>query len=175
MVDHIEHSDGLFLYRSLDFSPCHSEVMVAYTDASSVGMGIWFPDDDFACHSALPPLAPTDTIFFFEALAVCSAIHAVADMQPPPARLLIYTDNTNTVAMFNTLRAKPAYNRLLMSAMDILLHYHVDLRVEHIPGDLNEVADALSRFQGEHVRLLAPGTEILYFEPPQDALGAAPK
>jgi hypothetical protein len=92
MADHIEHSDGLFLYRSLDFSPCHSEVMVAYTDALSVGMGMWFPDDDFACHSALPP-APTDTIFFFEALAVCSAIHAIADMQPPPRRLLIYTDN----------------------------------------------------------------------------------
>jgi len=175
MADWMEHGNGILLYRSLDFSPSTAGVVVGYTDASSSGMGIWFPEDGFACRSVLPMAPPTDTIFYFEALAVCSAIHTVADMDPVPPRLLIYTDNTNTVAMFNTLRAQPAYNAILVSAVNILLQYSVDLRVEHIAGKLNSVADALSRFQDERVLALAPGIDILTFEPPQDALGAAPQ
>ena len=131
MADWMERADGLLLYRSLDFHPDADGVVVGYTDASSSGMGIWFPEDSFACRSALPLAAPAATIFYFEALAVCSAIHTVADMDPVPSRLLIYTDNTNTVAMFNTLHAQPAYNCILRSAVDVLLQYSVDLRVEH--------------------------------------------
>jgi hypothetical protein len=114
-------------------------------------------------------------IFYFEALAVCAAVHLLADMDDRPSKLLVYTDNTNTVAMFNSLRAQPPYNGLLRSAMDVLLEHGVDLRVAHVPGEENTIADALSRFQNERVLTLVPDVDILDFIPPQDALGASEK
>ncbi|KAJ8597536.1 hypothetical protein M405DRAFT_724053 [Rhizopogon salebrosus TDB-379] len=175
MADHMERSDGLLLYKSLDFCPTDDDVVVAYTDASSSGLGIWFPDDQFACQCPLLGDAPVDTIFFFEALAVCSAIHALANMYQVPSRLLVYTDNTNTVAMFNTLRAKPAYNNILLSAMDVLLEHHVNLCVQHIAGEENIIADALSRYQNERAQKFAGDIDISPFEPPRDALGELKK
>ncbi|KAG2146385.1 uncharacterized protein EDB93DRAFT_1066161, partial [Suillus bovinus] len=134
-------------------------------------LGLWFPDENFACQCHLPSNQPCDTIFFTEALAVCSAIHSVVNMDEPPAKMLIYTDNSNTVTMFDSLRAKPAHNSLLLSAVDVLLKYGVDLQVEHIPGQQNIIADALSHFHNELVKDLIPTAQIFDFEPPQDALG----
>jgi len=175
LADNIERSDGLLLFKSLDFKPTDDDVVVAYTDASSAGLGIWIPHDNFACQCPLPTSPPNDTIFFFEALAVCSAIHCVADMAWTPAKLLVYSDNMNTVAIFNSLRAGPSYNPILLSAVDILLKYRFDLRVEHVPGPENVIADSLSRFQNERVLLHAPDVDICTFEPPRDALGAVKK
>ncbi|KAJ8582929.1 hypothetical protein M405DRAFT_749452 [Rhizopogon salebrosus TDB-379] len=175
MADHMERSDGLLLYKAVNFAATDADVAVVYTDASSVGLGIWFPGDAFACQSRLPHNPPTDTIFYFEALAVCAAVHLLADMDDRPSKLLVYTDNMNTVAMFNSLRAQPPYNGLLRSAMNVLLEYGVDLRVAHVPGEENAVADALSRLQNERVLTLLPDVDILDFIPPRDALGASKK
>lgn len=175
MADHMDRSQGLLFYKSLDFSPQCQDVVVAYTDASGIGLGLWFPDEDFACQCALPETSSSDTIYFMEALAVCSAIHAIQNMAEVPPRMLIYTDNQNVVAMFNTLRAQPAYNPILISAMDVLIKHGVDLRVEYVSGHLNNVADALSRFQNERVLILARNAQIYDFEPPRDALGVFKK
>lgn len=175
MADHIDHAQGLLFYKSLDFSPTSHDVVVAYTDASGIGLGLWFPDEDFACQCPLPEFSSSDTIYFMEGLAVCSAIHAIRNMAEVPPRMLIYTDNENVVAMFNTLRAQPPYNSILISAMDVLIEHSVDLRVVHVSGHLNNVADALSRFQNERVLDFAPNAQIFDFEPPRDALGVFKK
>ena len=57
--------------------------------------------------------------------------------------LLIATDNTNTFNIFMSLSAQPAYNPILISAVNILLHCDIDLRVIYIPGPLNHITDAL--------------------------------
>src|SRR5438034_2172260 len=83
---------------------------------------------------------PKDGIFFSEALAACAAIHLAKDLGGPK-RLLIYTDNMNTFDIFNSLAAAPPYNRILMSAVDVIIGSGIDLRVVWIPGEENAVAD----------------------------------
>lgn len=120
-------------------------------------------------------------IFFFEALCVCSAVHEARDLAVLDSdshyvhsTLAVFTDNTNTVDIFNSLRAKPVFNEILKSAIDMCLEYNFNLRVLHIPGVDNRIADALSRDEDNMAISLALGLLISYFQPPQlPALGAA--
>ena len=75
--------------------------------------------------------------------------------------------------MFNTLRAQPTYNPLVMTAVDLALDLRVEFRVFHIPGDDNIVADAISRFLPGVLDTYAPLLRIQPFEPPRLTLGAA--
>ncbi|KDQ56020.1 hypothetical protein JAAARDRAFT_133104 [Jaapia argillacea MUCL 33604] len=136
-------------------------------------MGFWIPELLLGFFSPLPVMACTDTIFFFEALCVCAALHwAVSNISLEPRRLIIYTDNTNTVNIFSSLHASPAYNPILMSAVNVLMDNDIDLRVPHINGIQNTVADAISRQKFYFARKAAPGLNIGIFSPPRDALGA---
>jgi hypothetical protein len=64
LADHVERADGLHFFMSLDFDPSSEDVIVAYTDASSKGLGLWFPAENFAAQCPLPSTRPCDTIFF---------------------------------------------------------------------------------------------------------------
>ena len=91
------------------------------------------------------------------------------------ARVVIYTDNLNTVQIFNSLACLPAYNHILRYSVDILLSTKIDLRVLHVSGEHNTVADALSRCQFLTALDAAPGLQIAPFEPPRWTLGAVEK
>ena len=52
----------------------------AFTDASAIALAYYFPSLKLAYHSRLPSSALANTIFWFEALTVCSAIHHAADV-----------------------------------------------------------------------------------------------
>jgi hypothetical protein len=176
LADHLEHLPGVLLLDSLDWSPeTADDVVTIYTDASLVGLTYWFPEINFGFQSRLPHHTPSGSIFFFEALAVCSAIHALADTDPIPRHVAIFTDNTNTVDIFNSLRASAPYNQLLISSVDVLLKLNVDLRVYHVSGAENNVADALSRFDNDRAIRLVPDLIIDDFTPPRDSLGATKK
>jgi len=115
-----------------------------------------------------------DGIFFWEALAVCSAIH-LSRLHGKPKRIVCHTDNSNTFDIFTSLRAKPSHNQILISSVDVVLADGADFRVTWVPGKDNTIADALSRFNNDLALLLSPGLKIMTFQPPQDALGAAKK
>ncbi|KAF8521904.1 hypothetical protein BU17DRAFT_45345, partial [Hysterangium stoloniferum] len=54
--------------------------------------------------------------------AVCSALQLDYSPLPPRVqRLVTFTDNSNTVAMFNSMKALSPYNRLLYCAIDMLI------------------------------------------------------
>ena len=107
----------------------------------------------------------------------------------PSGRFLIYTDNLNTVDLFSSLSALPSYNVLLREAVDLLVDGSHDLRVLHVPGIVNSVADALSRADFDRALTLEPELTIHHFEPyhrvkrgdvfqlqpPRDQMGAVKK
>jgi hypothetical protein len=180
LADHVERAEGIFLIKSIDYHPDDANLVV-YCDASTHGdgrggMGFYLPALGLAYQSELPSgMRDGLKIFFYEALCVCAALHHAAAMLPRSARLTIYTDSSNTVSIFDSLKALPTYNDVLISSVDVLLSHDIELRVLHVPGKLNKVADAVSRWKDKFAARLVPGLVILPFTPPQDALGAAKK
>ncbi|KAJ7813944.1 hypothetical protein B0H14DRAFT_3477459 [Mycena olivaceomarginata] len=62
---------------------------------------------------------------------------------------------SNTVSIFDLLKALPTYNDVLISLVDVLLAHDIGLHVLHVPGKLNKVADALSRWKDKLAARLA--------------------
>ena len=84
------------------------------------------------------------SILWYEALCVAAALEYAASLDCIPHRLAIFTDRLDTVEIFSSLRASWTYNPILFFCR-ILLECDFNLRVYHVPGDDNVVADALSR------------------------------
>ncbi|KAJ7029521.1 hypothetical protein C8F04DRAFT_883932, partial [Mycena alexandri] len=151
---HVRDSDGVHILESLDWD-VHDADVEAFCDASLRGLGIYFPAIGLGYQSDLPAITPPPgAIFYFEALCVFWCIHRVADLvrqngNVAVRRLAIWTDNENTFHVFSSLRAKPAYNEILKSSVDILIANKFQLRVLLIPGKKNVVADALSRWRND--------------------------
>ena len=61
--------------------------------------------------------------------------------------LAVFTDNVNTVQLFNSLSALPAFNWMLIQVADAVLDQGFDFQVFHVPGIHNQVADSLSCLQ----------------------------
>lgn len=157
---------GVQLLKSV-FWDLNDATLTIYCDACPAGMGFWYPDLNIGLYSPTPHHENPGLIFYFEALCVHSALFDAHRRTPPgrSARFVIYTDNSNTVDIFCTLRALPPYNHILKTAIDILYLGDYDLRVLHVPGVDNAVADALSRSDFSRALYLAPELKIFTFEP----------
>jgi hypothetical protein len=141
------------------------------------GMGFWYPKLGIGGYSPIdfePPVgfeSTNATIFFYKALCVVSAIHYLSEALST-STAVIYTDNINTVDIFNSLSALPAYNPILKSAIDHMLDYSYNIRVLHIEGSKNGIADALPCKNFSLAMTLTPNgaISIIPFLSPQDAL-----
>ena len=175
-ITHLEHNSGIRLIQQLRWDASSADFVI-YCDACLEGMGFWLPDQCVGFYSPVPEGLNEEQIFYFEALCVLSALHHLVNTSHPQqsSRILIYTDNDNTVAIFNTLRCLPRYNNILISAADTLIRKNLHLRVLHIAGELNYVADAISRNKLNLARQYVPGIVISPFSPPQLTLGAVQK
>jgi hypothetical protein len=170
LADHLEVSNGIHILSAQNWSERDADVTYL-TDACPFGMGYWCTRtcEGFQCMISDPDKHP---IFFYEALSVLSAVHhACMSVAPRPSRIAIFTDNENTVCMFNSLHALPAYNPILITAVDWLMAHQMELRVFFIPGELNVVADALSRFDNARALSNQWGLTIAPFTPPRFTLG----
>jgi hypothetical protein len=177
-LSHLEQSSGVWLFEGMDWNPYTETDFTIFCDACLEGMGFWIPELRLGFYSPTPHnVSLKGLIFFFEALCVVSAIHWYCHTMRADRtltrrlRLTVFTDNLNTVDIFDSLKASPPYNVLLRSAVDLLLAFDVDLRVRHVHGEDNAVADAISRHQFIRARLLVPHIFIQPFLPPRDALG----
>src|SRR5271168_5505344 len=149
--------------------------------------GIHGPQLSIGFATSTPSQTPATQITFYESLAVFSALEDARSRFSSESKIVIFTDNFATVAMFNSLRALPEYNCILKAAVDILLVTKFSLRVLHIAGEENDVADALScgdfmrplRLQ-PHLSIKAFESSIRvdrrqstpYLQPPRPLLGA---
>lgn len=112
-------------------------------------------------------------VFYDEALTVISAIYwAVHNLLIcPGSQLAVYTNNANTVNMFNSLCGQPLYNPLLITVVKLLLKFNIKLHVFHIPGEDNIVANALSHLWYDILQYHMPTMHMYHFIPPQLMLG----
>ena len=174
-IHHVKISNGIHMLKSVKWSPYNgmATTLIGYTDASGSGIGIWFPGEYTGYRSLLPPNGPHDLIFFYEALAICSAFYLGAKYGCDC--IAIYSDNTNTVDMFSSLRAKPVYNSILIAAVDFAVDNSISTKVYYVPSKQNIIANYLSRFQNAKALQLAPNMCIQLFQPPQNALGVVEK
>ena len=147
----------------------------AYCDACPKGLGYWFPASSLGFCAPTPKDPPTSTIFYFEALCVLCALQDISTRAELYSRVAIYTDNQTTVQIFNSLACLPIYNHILCCSADILITNELDLRVLHVPGDLNAIADALPWCQFAWALDFVPELKISPFQPPRWMLGAAQK
>ena len=164
-LSHIERSDSVHLLKSFSWSPSLADFVI-FCDACPEGMGFWYPVLKEGYYAPTPVNVPTNVIFYFETLCVLSALHHVQHIAPCGSRILIYTDNANSVDIFRSLGCLPSYNHLLKSAVDILIENDYSLRVLHVPGEENIVADALSRVHFSVALRMEPTLKLLSFNPP---------
>jgi hypothetical protein len=136
-------------------------------------MAYWFPELKLAFQCRIPTETIPVPIFYYEAATVtCAIIHPLLYTSP---RLVVYTDNQNTVDIWHSLKASGPYNKLLITAIDDMINFKFEVRVVHVPGVDNIVADALSRFNNAYALRLVPDLVISTFQPPLGMLGAYKK
>ncbi|XP_006455382.1 hypothetical protein AGABI2DRAFT_56222, partial [Agaricus bisporus var. bisporus H97] len=105
-------------------------------------MGIYLPSSNLGFWSIIDCSLENQWIYCRELWAVVMAIrYAIDTLSMADQNMVIYTDNSNIVEAFNTLSVEPPYNALLTFAIDLLLKSKCQLRVLHVPGIQNEVAD----------------------------------
>jgi hypothetical protein len=173
-ANHIRTSDGVHLLRSFDWGIDDADVVI-FCDACLEGMDFWYPNLDSGFYAPVPVAASSEFISVYEALCVLSTLEHASSRLDAPSRIIIFTDNSNTVDMFASLRAPPQYNEILKASVDIRLATEHQLRVLHVPGKRNEVADAISRRLFAQALTLRPQLTFTLFEPPRVTLGAARK
>ena len=164
-LSHIERSSGVHLFKSFSWTPSVADFVI-YCDACPEGMGFWYPISKDGYYAPTPVNVPSDVIFYYETLCVVSAIVNVKQKARKGSKILIYTDNANTVDIFRSLRCLPAYNHLIRTAVDVLIENDFSLRVLHVPGEDNVVADALSRVQFSIALQIEPSLNLYTFNPP---------
>ena len=174
-ANHLESCEGVFLLKSLDWEATDANYFLL-SDTCLFGLGFWSPHHGLGFQASVPTFTSC-TIFYWEAYAVLSAFHWILHFtRPPPCHVVVYTDNSNTDNLFCTLRATPDLNPIVLTAADLMMHFDCQLRVIHIAGEQNDIADAISRYHNSHAVTLAcmcnTNLYIKDFTPPQLMLGA---
>jgi hypothetical protein len=179
--ERLETMNGVSILEAEEWGHDDADLVV-YCDASTgamgqgkPGLGFWAPARNMGFYAdGSVPYPPNlrlnqemGSIFYLEALTVLSALLWVETLTRRPHRLLIYTDSMNTVEMFSSMRADPGYNTILMESVNILIDTGISLRVFHIPGEKNAIADALSRSMFDTVRTQQPHLKLAIFQPPR--------
>ncbi|KAH6910019.1 DNA/RNA polymerase [Coprinopsis sp. MPI-PUGE-AT-0042] len=141
IAGHLKQLSSVQMLDSIAWSPADADIVV-FCDACLEGMGFWFPDFDVGYYTPTPTDSPSGIIFYFEALCdlICSSENS-------SKKVLVYTDNQNTVDIFSSL------------CFDRLLSRNHNFQVVH-------VADAISHEWIGDVIDCHPNFRLHFFRPP---------
>ncbi|OCH92271.1 hypothetical protein OBBRIDRAFT_833607 [Obba rivulosa] len=170
-----DHRFGFDEWGPADLPYADNTCQIVFVDACLSGIGIYFPWLHVGYLCDVPASRNERPISYWEAMAVCSAVHLAATLlgkqqRGVRRRLGIFCDNTNAVNLFKSFRAQPEYNAILKSSVDVMIAHDIEVRVAHIPGKENVVADWLSRTNFAVAQCLDPELRAFSFPLPQDAL-----
>ena len=173
IAHHLDCNCRVYLLRARAWTPSEAHLTI-FCDASLEGIGIWCPFLQRAFTPADMPDTPPGmqgNIFWYEALTVLAALRWACSLprRTSPFRVAIFTDNLNTVQIFHSLRAEGHFVDILLVACSLLIEAQppIDLRVWHVPGVVNIVADALSRNLIDIMRQYCPYASLSTFIPPR--------
>jgi hypothetical protein len=169
-VSEVQISSRIYLFEDVDWLAEDAEV-TAIGDTSLSEMGFYFENSQEGFQSILPCNTSNHTIFYYEVLVVVSIVNTVTHMPNIFTKLLVLSDNSNTVDIFQSLHCKPPYNDLLKFTVSLLLKHHISLRVVHVPGIDNIVANALSQFGNGRAHAACQELKISTFEPIRVTMG----
>lgn len=143
-----------------------------YTDASLSGIGMWSLELQTGLYATIHNRTPTSKIFYYEAFVVVCIIHWATQQLTVPQRITIFSDNSNTMDIFNSMKAHGQFNDLLKYAMDLIMTHNIDIWVLHIAGTQNIIADHLSQGRLSSVQDIDDSLVLLSYQPPMDIPGA---
>jgi hypothetical protein len=164
-VNNLKNSSGVHILKSITLPPSSADFTI-YCDTCPEGMGFWYPISKDGYYAPTPVNVPSGVIFYFKSLCVVSALVNVQSKAAKGSKILIYMDNQNTVDIFRSLRCLPPYNHLLKQAVDVIIQNDFSLRVLHIPGKANVVADVLSCVRFSVALQAEPYLKMSTFHPP---------
>lgn len=163
LAQHIKLSTSVFLLKLIAWDPATCDLEIIDASLSSIGM--WSPTIHVTYHAPILSSQASTRIFFHEAFMVCCAICWAANLAhsfPTPIhQVVIYTDNSNTINIFISLKVHGVFNVMLKFTVDILLTYDFDLQVIYLAGSDNMVADLLSHQCLDNLFVLKPDLHVL--------------
>ena len=133
-----------------------------YTDAAStIGFGGYFQGKWFSSYWPvnLPTLTDNSSMAFLELYPIVVAALLWGHLWPCK-KILFWCDNEATVAIVRKGRSKCLEIMKLMRQLTwCAAQSNFHFSAKHVPGHINQISDALSRFQMTRFRKLAPQAE----------------
>ncbi|EUC55959.1 RNase HI in long-term repeat retroelement DIRS1 family protein, putative, partial [Rhizoctonia solani AG-3 Rhs1AP] len=165
LADRLRTNKGLSLIRGNNWED-NSADLVLICDACPSGMGFWSPTRNQAFYYRIPPETERSSNFC-EAACLLSALGWAVSLRGLPLfpRILIFSDNLDACHVFSTMAGHAPYHSMTLQAAAWLLDYNILLRVKHIVGKENRIADYLSRGMLEQVRQINRSLPIAGFTP----------
>jgi len=164
---HAKKLGGIHIIKSIAWKPAEAD-HVFFCDAVRSGLGCYLPEKSTGYRVSSPSKVPQgkDNAYFLKALCVCWAIH-LAHKRKLDGRVLIFTDNLDTVKMYDTLSTPiSSCNQILMSVVDVLVKGRFTVQVVVVSGRKeNEIADALARGQSDRLQQTFSDVKVVDSEP----------
>lgn len=160
LADQLERSDGNLMLASCVWHIKDAD-FVCTTDACTSGLGIWLPNSMEGFHTSLP--LPARDIFWAELAAASHGI--LMGIERAATKILVCSDSSNVCDLFLSHRPSKKVSDLLSVLISKIISSKIDVRIAHIPGKKNILADALSRGMLSKVSEALPGATVLPFTP----------
>ncbi|EGG05974.1 uncharacterized protein MELLADRAFT_87466 [Melampsora larici-populina 98AG31] len=130
-------------------------------DACPTGIGIWCPKLNSAWSKKFPH--PSRDIFWAELLDVITSINIAVTL--PSKRIAIFSDNASIVALFSSHKPIDSARLLFSHTVSVMLKNDLNVKVRHIAGDNNKIANDLSRDRLTKARGYIPSLNHHYLPP----------